>query len=717
MNLYLNRPAWLLMGMLLALGAGGAWAEGKGASQTWTLKSGPIQYTLRQTAEGVECRQFGSALGASQKDESQKDEPPSYRPDLGGRVEGRALVAKELELVSARPATTARKDELLLTFRHRLLPLEITARYTAWGDTGVITRQLSLRNKGRHVLHVESLPALSWVLPAGGYELTTLQGSWWSERHVITEKLGAAAKRFESATGRSSAKMGAWFSLRSEKTGLRYLAQLAWSGNWQMSFARAAAADGRTSIGQELRVEMEPRFDGGGALVLYPGASVEMPAAAFTATSGDLDDAANALHRYQERYVIPRNPANEPPLVQFNSWYVFNDKVNLADLKRCVDAAAEIGAEAFVLDSGWYGQIDWSRELGDWRPDPQKFPRGTAELARYVHAKGLKFGLWVEIENIGDLSQIVRQHADWCFRRDGAAVHGGPRYHLNFAKPEVRAWARDTMDRLIRENKLDWVKIDYNVDIGDQFEEGDATRPGDVLYRHIQSYYGWLDELRAAHPKLIIENCASGGMRFDLGIIAHTHTTWISDCVLPKPSAQLAYGATLEFTPKICNHWMVGDEENGRVNLKNPPEWWDFMFRVPMNGQFGISSRVFEWSPELKQCAARNVALYKRLRLVIATGDCYHLTPAPEHENPTGWMALQYVAPDRARSVVLAYRLGKSPAQLTLKLRGLDPGRHYRLTRDGQAGGEFTGKQLGGEGVVVSLADEWRSTVIELERR
>jgi alpha-galactosidase len=133
-----------------------------------------------------------------------------------------------------------------------------------------------------------------------------------------------------------------------------------------------------------------------------------------------------------------------------------------------------------------------------------------------------------------------------------------------------------------------------------------------------------------------------------------------------------------------------------------------------MNGQFGISSRIFEWSPELKQRASQNVALYKRLRTVIATGDCYHLTPPPPHENPTGWMALQYVSPDRARSVALIYRLVKSEAQRTFKLRGLDPQRKYRLQREGRASGEFTGGQLAGEGVAVSLPAEWQSCVLEL---
>jgi alpha-galactosidase len=114
----------------------------------------------------------------------------------------------------------------------------------------------------------------------------------------------------------------------------------------------------------------------------------------------------------------------------------------------------------------------------------------------------------------------------------------------------------------------------------------------------------------------MIENCSSGGMRFDLGIMGHTHTNWLSDVVAPLPSVQLAYGCTLEFSPAVCNHWMIGDGEGERAAVDNnaPPGWWDFILRVPMNGQYGISSKVFDWSPALRKRAAENVALYKRIR-------------------------------------------------------------------------------------------------------
>ncbi len=139
------------------------------------------------------------------------------------------------------------------------------------------------------------------------------------------------------------------------------------------------------------------------------------------------------------------------------------------------------------------------------------------------------------------------------------------------------------------------------------------------------------------------------------------------------------------------------------------------MFRVPMNGQYGISSRVFDWNEPLVKCAAQNVALYKRIRATIAQGDCYHLTPPPAHKNPKGWTALQCVEPGARRSVVTAYRLGESQPAQTFRLRGLAPQTIYRVRLDGQSNGSLSGARLAAEGLAISLSDPWRAAVLEIE--
>ena len=684
----------------------------------WHLVSGQIEYVIHVAQNTVTLRYFGPAAH-SPWGAPQPAETSPVRYDIDGQADGEEITPSELKLDSAKNITIRPGvDELELILSHRHLPLQIRESYTTWGDTGVITRTLVLVNTGSSALHVERLPSLSWSLPAGEYDLTYLWGGWSQERQVGNEILGPGARRFSSTSGRSTNDYSPWFCLHNHSNGTRYLAQLAYSGNWEMDFARNPLVEEHPFTERDLSVDLGMRFDSGGALTLNAGESISLPAVAFTSSDTGLDEAANQMHRYQREYAFAQNPANNPPLVQFNSWYPFPGKMTIAEMKRCAALAAKMGAEVYVLDAGWYNKKNWSTELGDYQADPAAFPHGIQELADYVRQLGMKFGIWVEIENVGVDSEIFKEHPDWCLKFNGRPIKRSDRLQLDFSKPEVRQWARSVIERLARDYGIQWLKIDYNIEIGDEFDpSANDSRRGDILYQQVVNYYAWLDEVRAVLPDLIIENCSSGGLRFDAGVMAHANTTWLSDEVRPKPSVELAYGCTLEFTPGACNHWMVGDTVDGDVSPRDTPEWWDFMFRVPMNGQFGISSKVFDWPPELLQQAAKNVALYKRIRSTIVESDVYHLTEPPAHNAPRGWMAIQYVVPGAAKSVLMVYRLEESLAPQTFKLRGLNPAAEYRIARDGTSVETRTGRALMEDGISVNLATPWRATVVELQAR
>lgn len=251
--------------------------------------------------------------------------------------------------------------------------------------------------------------------------------------------------------------------------------------------------------------------------------------------------------------------------------------------------------------------------------------------------------------------------------------------------------------------------------MGEAFDPPGSERSGTVLYDHLKNYRAWLQQIRNDYPNLILENCSSGGLRSDLAMLAQTHLSFVSDVQEARSSVQLSYGCTLEFAPETCFQWMRGDEADSSVNLKSSPGWWDFLFRAQMNGPLGVTSRVFDWSPELRQRAVENVALYKRVRSIIPGSDVYHLTPPPDSgENPTGWAAIQYASPDQRRILVMAYRLGKSDAQHTFRLRGLNRKYKYLVTEDGRRRAVIDGARLAAEGLPLRLDAEWRSVAVEL---
>ena len=625
-----------------------------------------------------------------------------------GIVNEHELTQNDFEVVSTKKSR-AQPDIIVTTkvLRHRQLALHITQQHIIYGRTKVIGKKIKLQNTGEQPLQITKMPSLALNIPLGDYEYSVLENGWSQELKLNTRKFNNSTWEMISDKGRSSEVMSPWFAFREENKGKTYLGQLAWSGNWQMRFR---------SLNKHISLELGEYFDNG-QLNLLPGASIELPEAVYAIVAGDLDDAANALHRYQREYVIPVNARNNPPLVQFNSWFPYQNKLTLNQAKDLINDAADLGCEAFVLDAGWYNQHNWQREVGNWHSSRTLFPNGLGELAAYSREKGLKFGIWFEIESLGDSSALYHENPEWCLQRKGQAATSGNRYHLDFSNPEAFNWALQSIENIMQEcNGLDWVKLDYNIAIGSEFETLAGDRPGNLLHNHVQAYYRFLDTLRQRHPDLIVENCASGALRYDLGIVAHTHTSWISDETTPAPSLALAWGSTLQFLPRINNHWVVGKgNHNPNIDQTLPPGYWDYMFRIPMNGQFGISSRVFDWQQPLLNTAKENVKLYKKIRTVIADADTYHLTPQPDYKQPQGWMALQYVAPGAAKSVIMVYRMENGAPAYQAFPRGLQARRKYEISIDGESRGKFQGRVLAKKGINVHLPTDFRAAIVEIK--
>ena len=274
----------------------------------------------------------------------------------------------------------------------------------------------------------------------------------------------------------------------------------------------------------------------------------------------------------------------------------------------------------------------------------------------------------MELECASKDSQVVKEHPDWVLRYNGTPIPGTRnRVYLDFSRPEVRAWAKAVIDRLVQQDKVDWIKMDYNVNIGEEFDPAAfSQRTGTVLRDHLKAYFAMLDGVRRAYPKLIIEDCSSGGTRIDLQIMSRMDTAYISDNLRPKSKVQLEYGCTLEFAPEICNHWVVDNGSDESITPSDSPEWLKTLFRLPMLGELGMSARVAHWTPAQMEIAKQSIDDYKRIRPIIASGDVYHLTPPPQAgESPTGWMAIQYVSRDAAHSAMFVFRLAESDPKQT----------------------------------------------------
>ena len=291
---------------------------------------------------------------------------------------------------------------------------------------------------------------------------------------------------------------------------------------------------------------------------LQPGAAFTTVPAAAGCCAGDFTDAVHALTRYR-RAVLRLDPAWDGPCPVF-----YNDYMNglWADPSEerslpVIDAAAEAGVEGFCIDAGWFTPRggSWGNGLGMWELSPDRFgARGLQGILDDIRERGMIPGLWLEFEVCGEDTPIAKEKPDaWFLCRHGRRANGGPRLFLNLCNPEVRAHLHGVIDRLVAMG-VGFFKNDHNecTQLGDD-TAGDSAADG--LIDYTRALYSFADEVRARHPRLILENCGSGGMRQDNGIGSHFHLHSFSDQEIPYLCPSILTGQLAFILPEQLGIW------------------------------------------------------------------------------------------------------------------------------------------------------------------
>jgi alpha-galactosidase len=301
---------------------------------------------------------------------------------------------------------------------------------------------------------------------------------------------------------------------------------------------------------------------------------------------------------------------------------IFNDYMNCLwgnptteSLIPVIDKAAEVGAEYFVIDAGWYAEIGetWWESVGVWQPSVTRFPFGFSDVIQRIRGKGMVPGLWLEIEVMGINCPLAKELPDdWFFLHDGKRVIDHGRYQLDFRNPEVRAHADQIIERLVREFGIGYLKIDYNINAGPGTDYA-SDAPGDGLLEHNRAYLDWVRGVFAAHPELVIENCSSGGLRMDYAQLSVHSIQSVSDQTDYRLNAIIAAACASAVTPEQAAVWSYplkdADEEQTIFNMVSA-----LLLRVHQSG------RLHEISSACLQLVKEGLALYKRIRSDIPKG-------------------------------------------------------------------------------------------------
>lgn len=280
-------------------------------------------------------------------------------------------------------------------------------------------------------------------------------------------------------------------------------------------------------------------------------------AAASVAFSDSFNGAVEEMTKYR-REIAYQSPADIGLPVIFNDYMnCLNADPTTAREIPIIDAAAEIGAEIYCMDAGWYADGTWWETVGEWQVCDKRFPNGIKEVFDYIRQKGMKPGIWIEPESMGIHCPILNQFSDDCFfMRHGKRIIDHGRYHFDFRCRQVTDFLNKVIDRLVIELGIKYFKFDYNID-GGIGTEIDADSFGDGLMQHQEAYLKWIDGIYERYPDLIIENCASGGMRMDYKSLSHFSVQSTSDASDYKPTAVISAMSGTAILPRQAQVWVL----------------------------------------------------------------------------------------------------------------------------------------------------------------
>jgi alpha-galactosidase len=537
--------------------------------------------------------------------------------------------------------------------------LRIDSRWQA-RDSGVVVVEQAVT-----VDRVEALQLLrfaSLVLPLPGWvtAVTHYAGRWSAEMHASRTVLaGAPGLGGASRGGRPGFGGGQWLVFdgagTTEHTGPCLAVHLAWSGDHAWHVDTHQDGDAVLWIGAAL----EP-----GEVEVAAGARFEAPPAVLAFSTRGRAGLRHALHRHVSREVLPEVGRATPRRVHLNTWEACGFSLSMPRLERLAEDAAALGVERFVLDDGWFGRRrDDRSSLGDWQPSAEVFPQGLDPLIRHVQRLGMDFGLWVEPEMVSPDSELYRRHPDWCLALDGLP-RATQRHQLvlDLARPEVAAYLFDALDGLLRRHAIAALKWDHNREL--------FPRAGRGLTQTL-ALYRLLDRLRAAHPAVEIESCASGGGRVDYSILARCTRFWASDNNDPIERLRINR-SWLQFLPlRTCGHH-VGPSPNPVTGRALP---MDFRAKVALFGHMGVEADPGSMTPDERRTLAAHVALYRQWRDVLHEGELGEL--AVDDPGVCGWVA---VAGPRALALVAQTAFARHFEVAPVRIPGLDPARLYRVT-------------------------------------
>lgn len=562
-------------------------------------------------------------------------------------------------------------DSLEIVLKDSVLHTRLILSYTIFNNRPVITR--STRFECEHPEGITLLNCMSGCLdlPDKEYEMLELAGAWNRERHPKTRELSYGIQGIYSMRGCSSHQFNPFLMLKRKNADEFSGEVLGFSLIYSGDFLAQVEVDNfdvtRVVMGihpNEFRWELQE------------GESFQTPEMVMVYSDSGMNGMSQTYQNLYRTRLARGSWRDKARPILINNWeatyFDFDEEKILSIAKQ----AKEIGIELFVLDDGWFGKRNWDNSsLGDWYPNLEKLPNGISGLSKKIEEIGLKFGLWFEPEMTNKDSDLYRKHPDWLLadiRRN--YCHSRNQYVLDFSKQEVVNYIYEQMHKVLKESSISYIKWDMNRAFSEVFSNGnDRKYQGKVRHKYILGVYELYERLRREFPEILFESCASGGARFDPGMLYYAPQAWTSDNTDAVDRIKIQYGTSYVY-PLSSMGSHVSASPNHQVFRNTSLE---LRANVAYFGTFGYELDITKLPEEELEAMKEQIRFMKQYRELIQTGTFYRLK-SPFEGNTAAWQVID----QEQDEALMAYFRVLQPAQGKFERiywKGLDEKAEYHV--------------------------------------
>lgn len=592
------------------------------------------------------------------------------------------------------PSTFGTKEEcstLEIICEDPLLHLQVELIYTVFEKIDAITRSVRVTNKSEKPIYLTKVLSACLDMDNENYDIITLDGVWAKERMITRRQIVSGKQRVSSNRGVSSHQANPFIAVvdhnASQDFGKVYGMNFVYSGNF-MAQAELTQFD-------MLRVTMgilPENF----SWKLLEGEHFTAPEVVMVFSEKGIGGMTRSYHDLYRNNLIRGKYCHIQRPVLINNWEATYFQFDTEKIISIAKMAASLGIEMLVLDDGWFGRRNSDTcALGDWYVNEEKLKGGLPYLVSEIHKLGMKFGLWFEPEMISPDSDLYRKHPDWAIQIPGREpTQCRNQLVLDLTRKDVRDALYEQIKTVLCSASIEYVKWDMNRSLSDLGSYNlEADRQGELSHRYMLAVYELQERLITEFPDILLENCSSGGGRYDPGMLYYSPQIWCSDNTDAIERLRIQEGTEMVY-PLGTMGAHVSDcpcHSNGRVTP------FDTRGYIALTGTFGYELDVTRITEEERNQIPEQISMYHKYNDLIREGDYYRITSYQEnHENDS----FIVVSKDKQEAVAVYIQVEARPKlrSIRIRLKGLEEDYQYTIN-DGEK--IFSGAMLMNAGITM----------------